>query len=383
MIINFVLFFFLIQSLDGNTRSHACVDCGKSFSTASGLKQHSHIHSTNKPFRCGVCFKSYTQFSNLCRHKRMRVQCKQEQKCDFCPQTFSTSNNKAKHQRFCESNPNSSTNLNGLNPSNTNLNNNHTSPLHNNSNGLLAAAFNNNGLNLNQNTGGNSDIANILSLISKKRTSFDEDKQNQQSLISDQLFDNNNFNQNNLNALLYANPSQALSLIQQNQQQQNTFLANLLINNKGDNSLLSQLTNNLASTALQSNNQNNSAINGLNQSNLGNLNLSNLLSGSLNSNLLNLESNQLLLRTKVKSENVDDVEFDEAEDEEDDELELSKSPINKQKKQVKNEEDVEFNDECLDGVNSKKKIKEKLPKNLPTKDNQLSSFLQKIQNTYM
>lgn len=38
-------------------RSHACPECGKTFATSSGLKQHTHIHSSVKPFQCEVCFK--------------------------------------------------------------------------------------------------------------------------------------------------------------------------------------------------------------------------------------------------------------------------------------------------------------------------------------
>lgn len=40
------------------------------FTNFSGLKQHSHIHCSSKPFRCNICTKSYTQFSNLCRHRK-------------------------------------------------------------------------------------------------------------------------------------------------------------------------------------------------------------------------------------------------------------------------------------------------------------------------
>ena len=41
-------------------RCHACPECGKTFATSSGLKQHTHIHSSVKPFRCEVCLKAYT-----------------------------------------------------------------------------------------------------------------------------------------------------------------------------------------------------------------------------------------------------------------------------------------------------------------------------------
>ncbi|VEN45468.1 unnamed protein product [Callosobruchus maculatus] len=84
-------------------RSHACPECGKTFGTSSGLKQHTHIHSSIKPFQCEVCFKSYTQFSNLCRHKRMHADCRMRIKCVKCGQCFSTVTSLSKHKRFCDS----------------------------------------------------------------------------------------------------------------------------------------------------------------------------------------------------------------------------------------------------------------------------------------
>ncbi|KAK4873680.1 hypothetical protein RN001_013040 [Aquatica leii] len=83
-------------------RSHACPECGKTFATSSGLKQHTHIHSSVKPFQCEVCFKAYTQFSNLCRHKRMHADCRMQIKCVKCGQSFSTVTSLSKHKRFCD-----------------------------------------------------------------------------------------------------------------------------------------------------------------------------------------------------------------------------------------------------------------------------------------
>uniref|UniRef100_A0A336LKQ1 CSON011437 protein n=1 Tax=Culicoides sonorensis TaxID=179676 RepID=A0A336LKQ1_CULSO len=87
-------------------RSHACPECGKTFATSSGLKQHTHIHSSVKPFQCEVCYKAYTQFSNLCRHKRMHVNCRMQIKCGKCGQSFSTVTSLSKHKRFCDSTSN-------------------------------------------------------------------------------------------------------------------------------------------------------------------------------------------------------------------------------------------------------------------------------------
>ncbi|XP_032903739.1 histone-lysine N-methyltransferase PRDM16 isoform X2 [Amblyraja radiata] len=103
-----------IRSQHVGARAHACPDCGKTFATSSGLKQHKHIHSSVKPFtyrRQGqawtqsdgeVCHKSYTQFSNLCRHKRMHADCRTQIKCKDCGQMFSTTSSLNKHRRFCE-----------------------------------------------------------------------------------------------------------------------------------------------------------------------------------------------------------------------------------------------------------------------------------------
>src|ERR1043165_4688314 len=65
-----------IRSHHSAARSHSCPECRKNFATSSGLKQHQHTHNTVKPFRCEVCLKAYTQFSNLCRHKRMHSDCR-------------------------------------------------------------------------------------------------------------------------------------------------------------------------------------------------------------------------------------------------------------------------------------------------------------------
>lgn len=91
-----------IRSQHIGARCHACPECGKTFATSSGLKQHTHIHSSVKPFRCEVCLKAYTQFSNLCRHKRMHATCRLQIKCTKCGTAFSTVTSLSKHKRFCE-----------------------------------------------------------------------------------------------------------------------------------------------------------------------------------------------------------------------------------------------------------------------------------------
>lgn len=91
-----------IRNRHKGARAFPCIECGKTFATESGRKQHTHIHSSIKPFQCEVCFKAYTQFSNLCRHKRMHVDCRTQIKCQKCGQSFSTVTSLSKHKRFCD-----------------------------------------------------------------------------------------------------------------------------------------------------------------------------------------------------------------------------------------------------------------------------------------
>ncbi|XP_041982106.1 histone-lysine N-methyltransferase PRDM16-like isoform X2 [Aricia agestis] len=105
-----------IRAAHVGARSHACPECGKTFATSSGLKQHTHIHSSVKPFQCKVCFKAYTQFSNLCRHKRMHVACRALVECGKCGQSFNSYASLTKHKRFCDTAAAANVNLRGQLP---------------------------------------------------------------------------------------------------------------------------------------------------------------------------------------------------------------------------------------------------------------------------
>lgn len=59
-----------IRSQHVGARAHTCPECGKTFATSSGLKQHKHIHSSVKPFSCKseLCKRSSfpSRFSKAC-----------------------------------------------------------------------------------------------------------------------------------------------------------------------------------------------------------------------------------------------------------------------------------------------------------------------------
>ncbi|CAF1010245.1 unnamed protein product [Adineta steineri] len=90
------------EASECENRLYTCNDCGKSFQTSSGLKQHRNIHSSIKPWKCEYCTKSYTQFSNLCRHKRSHANAKTQIECKDCGQTFQSHVALNKHRSSCK-----------------------------------------------------------------------------------------------------------------------------------------------------------------------------------------------------------------------------------------------------------------------------------------
>lgn len=80
----------------------SCTYCGKSFASNSGLKQHMHIHGSVKPYMCDQCPKAYTQFSNLCRHKRSHYTYENNFICRFCHLSFESVLELDKHKFNCK-----------------------------------------------------------------------------------------------------------------------------------------------------------------------------------------------------------------------------------------------------------------------------------------
>ncbi|UJR38120.1 hypothetical protein I4U23_030799 [Adineta vaga] len=90
------------EASECENRLYSCHDCGKSFQTSSGLKQHRNIHSSVKPWKCEFCTKSYTQFSNLCRHKRSHANARTQIECKDCGQSFQSHVALNKHRSSCK-----------------------------------------------------------------------------------------------------------------------------------------------------------------------------------------------------------------------------------------------------------------------------------------
>ena len=50
------------------SKRYACEVCGKRFRDTWGLREHSRIHSNERPFECKVCGKGFKWKHHLVRH---------------------------------------------------------------------------------------------------------------------------------------------------------------------------------------------------------------------------------------------------------------------------------------------------------------------------
>jgi len=68
-IVKFKLAFVLIHCFVLGEKPHKCVVCGKAFSQSSNLITHMRKHTGYKPFSCGLCEKAFQRKVDLRRHR--------------------------------------------------------------------------------------------------------------------------------------------------------------------------------------------------------------------------------------------------------------------------------------------------------------------------
>ena len=69
-------------------RSVRCGECLKVFKFVSHLREHSVVHTGEKPFRCDECGSQFGQASNLRAHVKAMHRIERPYKCEACPAAF-------------------------------------------------------------------------------------------------------------------------------------------------------------------------------------------------------------------------------------------------------------------------------------------------------
>uniref|UniRef100_A0A670HPZ1 Uncharacterized protein n=1 Tax=Podarcis muralis TaxID=64176 RepID=A0A670HPZ1_PODMU len=88
-----------LQGIHSTEKPYICAECGKSFPYTSGLISHRRVHTGEKPYRCLECGKTFSQKKHLTNHRAIHAE-EKLYRCLECGRSFNCRYNLIRHQRI-------------------------------------------------------------------------------------------------------------------------------------------------------------------------------------------------------------------------------------------------------------------------------------------
>lgn len=79
-------------------RPYTCPTCGKTYKFSDHLYTHMRVHSGEKPYKCDECARTFSACSNLNLHKKSHSIKREKFMCSTCSRTYRSRELLAKHE---------------------------------------------------------------------------------------------------------------------------------------------------------------------------------------------------------------------------------------------------------------------------------------------